>query len=163
MNQSLWIQSAKILLTRRRTHCCLSLTIQLWGNLSQYLNNLMLKICFTISFISCLYMFRVHVLIIRRSKLHYTTSGIITPIGGHLVHEMATCTCTSILETFMHGVLWPETFKVSLRSLTGDFKNIYAFIDGHHYNCPCFYWPAPLQLSMSLLTSTITNVHAYIE
>ena len=29
-------------------------------------------------FISCLYMFRTHVLIIRRSKLHYTASGIIT-------------------------------------------------------------------------------------
>ena len=34
--------------------------------------------CFTISFISCLYMFRTHVLIIRRSKLHYTASDIIT-------------------------------------------------------------------------------------
>jgi len=42
------------------------------------LTNLMHKICFTISFISCLYMFRAHVLIIRRSKLHYTVSGIIT-------------------------------------------------------------------------------------
>jgi len=41
----------------------------------------MQKFCFTISFISCLYMFRAHVLIIRRSKLHYTASGIITPIG----------------------------------------------------------------------------------
>ena len=30
--------------------------------------------CFTISFISCLYMFRAHVLIIRKSKLHYTAS-----------------------------------------------------------------------------------------
>jgi len=49
--------------------------------LSQYLTNLMYKICFTISFISCLYMFRAHVLIIGRSKLHYTASGIITPIG----------------------------------------------------------------------------------
>ena len=49
--------------------------------LSQYLTNLMHKICFTISFISCLYMFRAHVLIIRRSKLRYTASGIITPIG----------------------------------------------------------------------------------
>ena len=38
-------------------------------------------IYFTISFISCLYMFRAHVLIIRRSKLHYTASGIITPVG----------------------------------------------------------------------------------
>ena len=46
--------------------------------LSQYLTNLMHKICFTISFISCLYMFRAHVLIIGRSKLYYTASGIIT-------------------------------------------------------------------------------------
>jgi len=49
--------------------------------LSQYLTNLMHKICFTISFISCLYMFRAHVLIISSSKLHYTATGIITPIG----------------------------------------------------------------------------------
>ena len=48
------------------------------GNLSHYLTNLMHKICFTISFISCFYMFRAHVLIIRMSKLHYTASGIIT-------------------------------------------------------------------------------------
>ena len=31
-------------------------------------------------------MFRAHVLSIRKSKLHYTASGIITPIGGRLVH-----------------------------------------------------------------------------
>ena len=55
--------------------------------LSRYLTKLMHKICFTISFISCLYMFRAHVLIIRRSKLHYTASGIITPMGGRLVHD----------------------------------------------------------------------------
>jgi len=35
-------------------------------------------------------MFRAHMLIIRRSKLHYTASGIIKPIGGRLVHETAT-------------------------------------------------------------------------
>ena len=29
-------------------------------------------------------MFRAQVLIIRRSKLYYTASGIITPIGGRL-------------------------------------------------------------------------------
>jgi len=46
--------------------------------LSWYLTKLMHKICFTISFISRLYMFRARVLIIRRSKLHYTASGIIT-------------------------------------------------------------------------------------
>ena len=48
--------------------------------LYQYLTKLMHKICFAISFISCLYMFRAHVLNIRRSKLHYTASGIIKPI-----------------------------------------------------------------------------------
>jgi len=37
--------------------------------LSQYLTNLMHKICSTVSFISCLYMFRAHVLIIRRTKI----------------------------------------------------------------------------------------------
>ena len=35
--------------------------------------------------------FFVHVLIIRRSKLYYTASGIVTPIGGRLVHS-ALCT-----------------------------------------------------------------------
>ena len=44
--------------------------------LSQYLTNLMHKICFTISFISCLYMFRAHVLIIRRSN--YITHPLVS-------------------------------------------------------------------------------------
>ena len=48
--------------------------------------------CFTVSLFH-VYMFQAHVLIIRRSKLHYTASGIVTPIGDHLVHETATCSC----------------------------------------------------------------------
>jgi len=36
--------------------------------------------CFTISLFHA-DIFRAHVLIIRRSKLHYTASGIITPMG----------------------------------------------------------------------------------
>ena len=28
------------------------------------------------------------VLIIRRSKLYYTASGIVTPVGGRLVHRL---------------------------------------------------------------------------
>ena len=42
------------------------------------------KFLFYNKFISCLYMFRAHVLIIRRAKLHYTASGIIT-------HVLETC------------------------------------------------------------------------
>ena len=41
-------------------------------------------------YILCLYMFRAHVLIIRRSKLHYTASGVMTPVGGRRAHETAT-------------------------------------------------------------------------
>ena len=33
-------------------------------------------------------MFRAHVLIVRRAKLYYTVSGIITPIGGRPVHGL---------------------------------------------------------------------------
>jgi len=33
-------------------------------------------------------MFRVHVLIISRSKLYYTSSGIITPVGGRPYTKM---------------------------------------------------------------------------
>ena len=40
------------------------------------------RFCFTTSIYRSLYMFRAYVLIIRRSKLHYTASGINTPIGG---------------------------------------------------------------------------------
>ena len=37
--------------------------------------------------------FEHHVLIVRRSKLYYTVSGIITPIGGRPVHGTATYRC----------------------------------------------------------------------
>ena len=35
-------------------------------------------------------MFRAHVLIVRRAKLYYTVSGIVTPGGGRPVHGTAT-------------------------------------------------------------------------
>ena len=38
--------------------------------------------CFTISLFHASTCFEHHVLIIRRSELYYTASGIITPIGG---------------------------------------------------------------------------------
>ena len=37
--------------------------------------------------------FEHHVLIVRRIKLYYTASGIITPIGGRPVHGTATYRC----------------------------------------------------------------------
>jgi hypothetical protein len=38
-------------------------------------------------------MFRAHVFIVRRAKLYYTVSGIITAIGSHPVHGTATYSC----------------------------------------------------------------------
>ena len=57
------------------------------------LTNLMHKICFTVSLFHASTCFEHHVLIVRRSKLYYTASGIITPIGGRPVHGTATCRC----------------------------------------------------------------------
>ena len=45
------------------------------------------KICFTISLFHASTCFEHHVLIVRRSKLYYTASGIITPVGGRPVHR----------------------------------------------------------------------------
>jgi len=50
------------------------------------------KICFTISLFHAFTCFE-HMLIIRRSKLHYTASGIITPISGCLVHGLREDRC----------------------------------------------------------------------
>jgi len=47
------------------------------------------KICFTISLFPASTCFEHYVLIVRRSKLYYTASGIITPIGGRPVHGTA--------------------------------------------------------------------------
>ena len=53
------------------------------------------KICCAISFFHASTCFEHHVLIVRRSKLCYTNSGIITPVGGHPVHRL----CTGCLST----------------------------------------------------------------
>ena len=50
-------------------------------------------------------MFWAHVLIIRRSELHYAASGIITPIGSFLVHETATYSCDDTWGCVMQ--FWP--------------------------------------------------------
>jgi len=49
--------------------------------------------CFTISLFHASTCFEHHVLIIRRSKLYYTASGIITRICGLPVHGTATYMC----------------------------------------------------------------------
>ena len=56
------------------------------------------KICFTISLFHAATCSEHHVLIIRRSKLYYTASGIITPIGGRPVHDerMVLETCSGM-------------------------------------------------------------------
>jgi len=50
-------------------------------------------------------MFRAHVLIIRRSKLHYTASDIISAALSQPVHETATYRCDSTRGCVMQ--FWP--------------------------------------------------------
>jgi len=76
------------IVTERQQCCYLELLYKCLAtnsrHLSQYSTNLMHKICFKISFISCLYMFRAHVLIIKRSKLYYTA---VRPSIGVMIPE----------------------------------------------------------------------------
>ena len=48
----------------------------------------MQKILFYISLLYASTCFEHYVLIMRRSKLYYTASGIITPVGGRPVHRL---------------------------------------------------------------------------
>ena len=70
---------------------------------SQYLTNLMHKICFTVSFISCLYMFRSHVLIIRGQNCiiqHLVSSHL-----SQTAHQTATYRCDGTRGCVMQ--FWP--------------------------------------------------------
>jgi len=89
------------------------------------------KICFTISSFHASTCFEHHVLIVRRSKLYYTASGIITPIGGRPVHGTATYTKsprTSIHFRQRCTSFWNPSFKKLVFSflnhfLTADFTS----------------------------------------
>ena len=75
-------------------------------------------------------MFRAHVLSVRRSKLYYTASGIITPIGGRPVHGTATnlmhklCSTISLFHAstcFEHHVLivrWSKLYYTASGIIT---------------------------------------------
>ena len=55
------------------------------------------------------------VLIIRRSKLYYTASGIITPVSGRPVHRLREHLCTGRLPT---GVTIPDAVQYNFDLLT---------------------------------------------
>ena len=57
---------------------------------------------FVISLFQASTCFEHHVLIVRRAKLYYTVSGIITPIGGRPVHR--------VLSQSVHGT---DTYRSS--------------------------------------------------
>ena len=67
----------------------------------------MQKICFTVSLLHASTCFEHHVLIVRRSDLYYTASGIITTLDGRPVHR-----CTGRPPT---GVMMSENVGVDER------------------------------------------------
>ena len=72
-------------------------------------------ICFTISLFHASTCFEHNVLIIRRSKLYYTASGNITPIGGRPVHSpLSTCARDGHLQS----VTIPDAVKYNFDLLT---------------------------------------------
>jgi len=91
----------------KQVHFDVLLTVRLSIFIS-VINQLHAQIFFTVKFISCLYMFRAHVLIIRRSTLHYTAFGIITPIGGRLMHRLTESSLNLCMRRPPIGVMIPE-------------------------------------------------------
>ena len=63
------------------------------------------KSCFIISLLYASTRFEHCVLIIRKSKLYYMASGIITPVGGHPVHRSSLNLCVGWPPT---GVMIPD-------------------------------------------------------
>jgi len=68
-------------------------------------------------------MFRAQVLIVRKSKLYYTASGIITPIGGLPVHGTATYKYITYIER--HG---QQNIKIYFYMLQINRKSFNIFI-----------------------------------
>jgi len=64
--------------------------------------------CFTVSLFHASTCFEQHVLIIRRPKLHYTASGIITPVGGRPVHRLREDS-QPVHRTASYTVWWYQT------------------------------------------------------
>ena len=83
------------------------------------------KICCTVSLFHASTCFEYHLLIVRRSKLYYTASGIIIPIGGRPVHGTAT-----------YRVLCSHIYADTLRALTHR-KELTAVRILHHRNIRC--------------------------
>ena len=54
-------------------------------------------------------MFQAHVLIVRRTKLYCTVSGILTPIGGRPVHRLIESSLNLCTGRPAIGVMIPET------------------------------------------------------
>jgi len=69
----------------------------------------MQKKSFIISLLYAFTCFEHYVLIIRRSKLHYTASGIVTTVGGRPVH-----TCAR--DGHLQGVMIPDLYNTILTS-----------------------------------------------
>jgi len=63
-------------------------------------------------------MFRARVFIIRMSKLHYTASGIIKPIGSRPVHETAS---SWLIAEIKENLFLSYQSKVDVRIMQSDF------------------------------------------
>ena len=93
-------------------------------------------------------------LTIRRSKLHYTTSGIITHIGGRLVHRSREDMSSKHVEAWNKRIV-KQTFCASSWLITE--INIPTYFDGsqsHHQG-------SPPSTNQNIATVRCLSYHAY--
>ena len=91
-------------------------------------------------------MFRAHVPLVRRPKLYYTTSGIITPIGGRPVHRLREDTL-SCFYMFRALCAHRQEAKIVLYSLWWYHHHTYRFDDTR--DCIVQFWPPDDELLCS--------------
>ena len=86
-------------------------------------------------------MFRAHVLIVRRPKLYYTVSGIITPIGGRSVHRLVLTftvadpdSSSDLLKKKeqMKVIFCIETLPLTTHKCTYDFRRVRKIAKGEY-------------------------------
>ena len=94
------------------------------------------KICFTISLFHASTCFEHHVLIVRRSKLYYTASGIIIPIGGCPVRTG--CASIWLIIKIKKKMCNISCVQKQTSSKTHDFNNKPFKYDERIKNCVCY-------------------------
>ena len=96
-------------------------------------------------------MFREHLLIIRKLKLHYTASGIITPIGQNCITRPLVSSHLEV-KTALHGLWYHHTYRSKLHYTASGITPI-----GQN----CITWPLVSHLEVKIALHSLWYHHTY--